>query len=63
VIATDTNAIRFANVSVRQRPVRQRMKSFRQRLMPIRQHVCSAMSKMSCFVENTFQLDNLQFTP
>ena len=30
---------RFANVSVRQRPVRQRMKSFRQRLMSVRQHL------------------------
>ena len=55
---------RFANVSVRQQPVRQRKKSFRQRLMSVRQRlqVSSPSSKRCFFVENNCELDNLQFT-
>ena len=58
------NTGRFANVSVRQRPVRQRMKSFRQRLMSVRQrlYVSSPTPKTPFFVENNCQLDNLHFT-
>ena len=59
-----TNTGRFANVSVRQRPVRQRMKSIRQRLMSVRQrlYVSSPTSKITFFVQNNCQLDNLRFT-
>ena len=65
------NSGRLANVSVRQRPVRQREKSFRQRLMSVRQRlmsvrqrlqVSSPSSKICFFVENNCLLDNLQFT-
>ena len=44
---------RFANVSVRQRPVRQRMKSIRQRLMSVRQrlYVSSPTSKILCEID------------
>ena len=58
------NTGRFANVSVRQRPVRQRMKSIRQRLMSVRQrlYVSSPTSKITFFVQNNCQLDNLRFT-
>ena len=44
---------RFANVSVRQRPVRQHLKSFRQRLMSVRQrfYVSSPTSKILCEID------------
>ena len=55
---------RFANVSVRQRPVRQRMKSVRQRLcqfanayMSVCQHPKTPFS-----LKIIYNLDNLQFT-
>ena len=61
---------RFANVSVRQRPVRQRMKSFRQRLMSVRQrlYVSSPTSKIFCEIDLKciYKLpkeDNVTFDP
>ena len=55
---------RFANVSVRQQPVRQRMKSIRQCSRSVHQrfYVSSPTSKLKLLVENNCQVDNLEFT-
>ena len=56
-IITQWNTGRFANESVRQRPVRQRMKSIRQRRMSVRQRLYASYFGLAN-VQNTFSFDS-----
>ena len=51
------NTGRFANESVRQRPVRQRMKSIRQRRMSVRQRLYASYFGLAN-IQNTFSFDS-----